>query len=53
MAIIVLQPSILAVINAPKPTAPVPKIAMDEPNFGCKPFTTVPQPVKNPHPNGP
>jgi hypothetical protein len=42
-----------AVISAPRLTAPVPNIAMEELVLGFKPFTIALLPVKNPHPNGP
>ncbi len=48
----VVQPLILAAIKPLKPTAPVPKITMDEAVFGFKPLTTVPYPVKKPQLKG-
>ncbi len=50
---IVVAPAALAAIIPAIPTAPVPKIATEEPGVGFSTFSTAPEPVMMPQPSGP
>jgi hypothetical protein len=46
------QPTALAAITAPRPTAPRPKTMIPSPAFGSSTLSTLPAPVWSPHPSG-